>query len=137
MLEARATGRWIRDKLQAEAPGMKAWRDSVPNREPLPAFRYTPNRFRDVRYTPRDRAWSEDVWAVEVITENLEDIATWGALIDAALNNQVNQPAQYGCTIVSCTRDSQLLFDEPFSNAATIYHAGGLFKIRTAGPEGV
>ncbi len=135
MLEARATGRWIRDKLQEAAPGMQAWRDSVPERAEMPAFRYTPNRFKDVRFGLMGRAWSEDVWLVEVLTEDQEDLATWASLVDAALNGQVGQAAPYGCTIVSCMRQSQLYYPEYFPAAPTIYHAGGMFKIRTAGPE--
>jgi hypothetical protein len=134
MLEARATGRWIRDKLQAAAPSMQAWRDAVPPNVQLPAFRYGPNRFRDIRYGFADRAWSEDVWFVEVLTENQDDIGTWGSLIDATLDKQVNQAAPYGCIIVSSVRDGQLYYPEIYANAPTVYHAGGLFKIRTAGP---
>lgn len=157
MHEARITRRWLRDQCQSAAdplsPGFLFWWVRKPQRVSAPAFgRYLANRSRDVKLSPHTRAWDEATWIVEVVVPDDFDPGpafdgdpgamadALAAAVDARLNPggrpRVNAPGPYGGLIVSCERTNAIDYLEPRADDADRIHRGGMYRIRTRGPEG-
>ena len=134
--ESFAAALWIINELRA-ASALEVWRgDDVPDDQEPDYFRLLINRTRDVAFTPRARAWAEDVWLIEAVTSDStgERALELSALIDATFGGRVprtNVPGPYGSLIVSCRRYQQIPVYPVRRRGGNLYHAGGMYQIRT------
>ena len=134
--ESFATGRWIKNELRA-ASGLEVWHgDDVPDAQEPDYFRYLINRTRDVAFTPRIRAWTEDVWIIEAVTQDPTRARALelSSIIDATFGGRVprtNVPGPHGSLIVSSKRYQQIPVYPVRRRGGNLYHAGGMYQIRT------
>jgi hypothetical protein len=148
MHEARATKEWIIQEAEAACAGL-FFHDTIKHPQaPVPFGVFRLNRDRDVMLSMQVRAWAEDTWIIEVVVpEDWDDAPDdapaqqadiWADALDQRLNPngqpRVNQPANYGCEIVSCQRTAKVDYIEPRSDEANRIHRGGFYRIRTRGP---
>ena len=129
--------RWIMQRGRARV-GIAFWWDEIPASAKGAQGRYLMNRSRSQEFTPRDRAWADNTYLIEIVVpddrDGEVDIDALGDLLDATFTVVDAETQADGAIVYSSGRTAEIDYVEKTPSGPDFVHRGGLYRIKLGVP---